>query len=206
MQDLQTDVFGGAMSGKYWDMYKGKTSYDDDGGGEAEDEEGVGDVVVVEEDGSPPRRQIPEQYQIPEPQVREERRRVGATAAKQMLQWAKGKKRVGARKDHEVVDSKEEAYSDLKKALLKDKDAEKLLLSMLQGISKENDEGGGFVHSEKSRREAATDSEETGQNANDSDDGVGGATQRLEEFVKKFNANVPDPIVSTEVVVDVVLV
>ena len=28
VQDLQTEVFGGGMSGKFWDMYKGSSSYD----------------------------------------------------------------------------------------------------------------------------------------------------------------------------------
>ena len=28
IQDLQSDVFGGGMSGKFWDMYKGSSSYD----------------------------------------------------------------------------------------------------------------------------------------------------------------------------------
>ena len=37
-QELQTDVFGGGMSGKFWDMYKGTSSYADGDGGFDEDE------------------------------------------------------------------------------------------------------------------------------------------------------------------------
>ena len=28
VQDLQSDVFGGGMTGKFWDMYKGSKTYD----------------------------------------------------------------------------------------------------------------------------------------------------------------------------------
>ncbi len=96
-QDLQTDVFGGAVSGKYWDMYKGKTSYDDDADGnldEDDDEVPVVSEMQETEDGLDVRRQTPEQYQPMEAQVKEERRREAGTAAKQMLlKWAAGKRR-----------------------------------------------------------------------------------------------------------------
>ncbi len=92
------------MSGKYWDMYKGKTKYDDDLEGE-EDEANEVDLEKEEEldeDASDmDLRQTPEDFQPEQEQYKEERRRVATRgkkikAGKPMMNWASAKGRMKA--------------------------------------------------------------------------------------------------------------
>ncbi len=92
------------MSGKYWDMYKGKTKYDDDLEGEGADAEVVNleKEEKLDEDASDvDLRQTPEDCQPEQEQYKEERRRAATRgkkikAGKPMMKWALAKGRMKA--------------------------------------------------------------------------------------------------------------
>ncbi len=81
------------MSGKYWDMYKGKTSYDQESDLGEEEQDTMREIDEEEgeeEGGHYVARQTPEAYQPIEPQIKEERKL--SNKAKEMLKkW--GEKR-----------------------------------------------------------------------------------------------------------------
>ncbi|XP_059078987.1 uncharacterized protein LOC131877341 isoform X1 [Tigriopus californicus] len=176
-QDLQSDVFGGGMSGKFWGSYKGKASYDSF---DSSDED------IIEEMGIEDARQTPEEDQPEDRYDRMDEKHTNVTVI-----YKPSKEKL------------ESIYHEIQKALI-DRDRSKLN-QVLEALSPENilksaassDEA--YAIKKDLRSNDMSDDPYSGETEKeDQSRTTSDARKSLETFLKHFTDNVPDPIATSK--------